>query len=115
MESLLFRKRVAAIASVVVTTGALLTFASSPSAFASSASAFASSASAFASSASPSIDRCPSGSDYISLNGVQIRSKVVNITNPSPGLQHGEVVCGEHVYRLERTKSGSTWQEWHSY
>ena len=101
MKRLLFRKRVAAIASIVVTTGALLTFANSPSAVANSVSA--------------STDRCPSGSDYISLNGVQIRSKVVNITNPSPGLQHGEVVCGEHVYRLERTKSGSTWQEWHSY
>jgi hypothetical protein len=101
MESLLFRKKVAAIASIVVTTGALLTLANPPS--------------AFASSVSPSIDRCPAGSDYISLNGVQIRSKVVHITNPAPRLQHGEVVCGEHVYRLERTKSGSTWQEWHSY
>jgi len=101
MESLLIRKRVAAIGAIVVTTGALVTFANSPSAFANPANA--------------SIDRCPSGSDYISLNGVQIRSKVVDITNPAPGLQHGEVNCVEHVYRLERTKSGNTWQEWHSY
>jgi hypothetical protein len=101
MESLLFRQRVAAIASIVVTTGALLTFANSPSAFAKPVSA--------------ATDRCPSGSDYIDLNGVQIRSKVVDITNPAPGLQHGELNCTEHVYRVERTKSGSTWQEWHSY
>ena len=101
MESMLFRKRMAAIASIVVATGSLLTFANIPAASASPVSA--------------AIDRCPPGSDYISLNGVQIRSKVVHITNPSPGLQHGEVVCGEHVYRVERTKSGSTWQEWHSY
>lgn len=101
MESLLFCKRVAAIASIVVTTGVLLTFASSPNAFANPVSA--------------STDRCPSGSDYISLNGVQIRSKVVEITNPAPGLQHGVLNCVEHVYRVERTKSGNTWQEWHSY
>jgi hypothetical protein len=101
MESLLFRKRVGAIAGIVIATSALLTFANSPSAFANSVSA--------------SVDRCPAGSDYIDLYGDQIRSKVVDITNPAPGLQHGEVVCGEHVYRLERTKSGSTWQEWHTY
>jgi hypothetical protein len=101
MGSLLFRKRVAAIAAVVLTTGGWLTIASSPS--------------AFASAASPSALNCPPGSDYISINGVQIRSKVINITNPKPGLQHGHLGCGEHAYLLERTKSGSTWQEWHNY
>lgn len=101
MDSLLVRHRIVALASIALTAGAWLTVASSPS--------------ALASSASPSVDRCPPGSDYISLNGVQIRSKVVDITNPAPGVQHGEVVCGEHVYRLERTKNGSTWAEWHSY
>jgi hypothetical protein len=101
MESLLFRKRVAAIASIVLTTGAWLAIASSPS--------------AFATAASPSALNCPPGSDYISLHGYQIRSKVLDITNPAPGLQHGRLACGEHAYRLERTKSGSTWQEWHNY
>ena len=101
MEGLLFRKRVAAIASIVVATGAGLTIANSPSAFANPVSA--------------SVLGCRPGSNYIDLHGYQIRSKVVNITNPAPGLQHGQVVCGEHVYKLERTKSGSTWQEWHTY
>lgn len=102
MEILLFRKRFAAITVfVVLTTGAWLNFANSPS--------------AFASTMSPHALGCPPGSDYISLNGFQIRSKVIDITNPKPGLQHGRLSCGEHAYRLERTKSGSTWQEWHNY
>ncbi len=101
MQSSLVRKKVAAIAAIVLTTGAWFTIAGSPS--------------AFASTASPSALGCRPGTDYIDLHGTQIRSKVYTITNPKPGLQYGHVVCGEHVFKVERTKSGSTWQEWHTY
>ena len=127
MRSPLVRARVAALATIVVTTGALVTFAGPSNALAATQRAAAQQAvvhravvhqpavAGAASRVNPAVDRCPAGSDYIDLNGMQIRSKVVDITNPAPNLQHGEVVCGEHVYRLERTKSGSTWQEWHTY
>ena len=122
MRSPLARAKVASLATILVTTGAMVTFAAPSNALAATQRATAqqtvvhqAAVTSAASRVNPAVDRCPAGSDYIDLNGLQIRSKVVDITNPAPNLQHGEVVCGEHVYRLERTKSGSTWQEWHTY